>query len=50
VITAIDEHNATDPHLPVEASCGFATAGSFGSIASAFEAADRGLYGVKGGS
>jgi diguanylate cyclase (GGDEF)-like protein len=50
VIAAIDEHNATDPRPPVEVSSGFATAGSFGSIAAAFEAADRGLYGVKAGS
>jgi diguanylate cyclase (GGDEF)-like protein len=50
VIAAIDEHNATDPHPPVEASWGFAGAGPFGSIAAAFEAADRGLYGVKAGS
>jgi diguanylate cyclase (GGDEF)-like protein len=50
VMTAIDEHNAGDPHPPVEVSCGFATAGSFGSIAAAFEVADRGLYGVKASS
>jgi diguanylate cyclase (GGDEF)-like protein len=50
VIAAIAAHNATDPQPPVEVSCGYATAGSFGSIAAAFEAADRGLYGVKASS
>ena len=50
VLAAIDAHNAGDPHPPVEASWGFAVAGAFGSIGAAFEAADRGLYGVKASS
>ena len=43
VLAAIDEHNGSE-QSPIEVSWGSAAAGAFGSIAAAFEAADRGLY------
>jgi diguanylate cyclase (GGDEF)-like protein len=50
VIEALETHNAADPPQPIDVSWGCAAAGTFGSIAGAFEAADRGLYGVKAAS
>ncbi|MFL5870319.1 MAG: HD domain-containing phosphohydrolase [Solirubrobacterales bacterium] len=50
VIDAIDAHNELDSQQPIDVSWGCAAAGTFGSISGAFEAADRGLYGVKAAS
>jgi diguanylate cyclase (GGDEF)-like protein len=50
VLAAIEAHNADDPRSLLRVSWGSASAGAFGSIEAAFEAADRGLYGLKAAS